>query len=672
MAIRVALHHRTAYSYSKHVQLGPQIVRLRPAPHSRTPILSYSLKIQPADHFCNWQQDPQGNFLARLVFNKPSPIFEVVVDLVADMSAINPFDFFIDEYATKYPFKYEDWQTGELLPFLQIDRKNCGPLFEAWVAPFRRERERTIDHLIEINQSLQQQIEYCVRLEPGVQSPEETLQLRKGSCRDSAWLMVHICRELGLAARFASGYLIQLAADQESLDGPSGPKADFTDLHAWTEVYLPGAGWIGFDPTSGLLCSEGHIPLACSPEPTSASPIQGMVEPSECDFNFEMKVTRIYEDPRTTKPYTDAQWTRIDALGQSVDLQLQSDDVRLTFGGEPTFVSIDDMEGAEWNTTAVGPNKTRLASGLLRRLHQRFARGGVLFHGQGKWYPGESLPRWAMACYWRTDGQPLWQNPDLLADNSRNYGMNFVKAKRFAKRLAERLGIEPHWLMPAYEDVYYYLWKEQRLPKNVEAVKSNLEDPEERARMAKVFSTGLSNPVALVLPIRRQWQQSKASGASPSYAWSSGPWPVRREGMFLMPGDSPVGLRLPLESLPHTGPAHPLAWTPSDPFEPRSPLPSPVTIKSQSRPQRPPSATVTNYVNVPYNPDDWDDPLPTPPEEEIAKRPVHRTAMCFEPRNGRLYVFMPPVRTLGGLCRVIVAYRSNGRRVANAGCHRRL
>ncbi len=640
MAIRVALHHRTAYSYSKRVQLGPQIVRLRPAPHSRTPVLSYSLKVQPSENFCNWQQDPQGNFLARLVFPEPASLFEVVVDMVVDMSAINPFDYFLESYATSFPFKYEDWQANELLPFLQIDRKNTGPLFESFVSRFRHPSERTNDHLNEVNQAVQREIEYGVRLEPGVQTPEETLQLRKGSCRDSAWLLVHVFRELGIASRFASGYLIQLAADQESLDGPSGPKADFTDLHAWTEVYLPGAGWIGLDPTSGLLCSEGHIPLACSPEPTSAAPIQGMVEPAECEFDFSMTVTRIHEDPRTTKPYTQAQWDRIDALGHSVDVQLEADDVRLTFGGEPTFVSIDDMEGEEWNTTAVGPNKTRLASSLLRRLHQRFAPGGLLFHGQGKWYPGESLPRWAMACFWRTDGLPVWQNPKLLADESKSYHATFNTAKRFAKRLATKLGVEPHWLMPAYEDVHYYLWKEQRLPRNVDALDSKLKDPEERARLAKIFSQGLNQPVALVLPIRRQWQQSQAASKKNEYVWSSGPWPVRRESMYLMPGDSPVGLRLPIDTLPH-GSDQPLNWAPSDPSQSRPPLPAPTTIQAQPKPTRKEPEVIFGFGAA----IDDEDSLPLPPED-LSKYPVHRTAMCFEPRNGKLYVFMPPTERL--------------------------
>ncbi len=633
MAIRVALHHRTTYNYSKTIHLGPQIVRLRPAPHCRTPVLSYSLSIVPSEHFCNWQQDPQGNYLARLIFNEPTKKFEVTVDLIVDMSSINPFDFFLEDYANEYPFVYETWQANELAPFLRVDPSMLGPAFDAWMATISRRKQRTIDTLMELNQIVQKEIEYCVRLEPGVQTPEETLTLRKGSCRDSAWLLVNALRQLGLAARFASGYLIQLAADQESLDGPSGPTKDFTDLHAWTEVYLPGAGWVGMDPTSGLLCGEGHLPLACSPEPMTAAPISGAIEPCESEFDFAMEVTRIHEDPRTTKPYTDTQWSNIDALGLAVDSQLQADDVRLTFGGEPTFVSIDDMEGAEWNTTAVGPNKRRLSADLLKRLRTRFGTGGLLFYGQGKWYPGEQLPRWAMACFWRTDGQPLWQDPDLIADEGRNYGYDFQSAKRFAKKLAMNLGVEPHWLMPAYEDVMYYIWKEQRLPNNMQPTDLKLNDPEERARFAKVFTDGVTKPVALVLPLRRQWQQSQAKPTKPGYVWSSGPWPVRPERLFLVPGDSPVGLRLPLETLPFTGEPHPLAWTLEDPFAERSSLPVPAKIQTQSQFTRTDSVAKDDSELPPY-------------PKELDGKPIHRTAMCIEPRDGRLHVFMPPVERL--------------------------
>ena len=643
MAIRVALHHRTTYIYSKTIHLGPQIVRLRPAPHCRTPILSYSLSIQPSEHFCNWQQDPQGNYLARLIFNEPAKKFEVTVDLIVDMSSINPFDFFLEDYANEFPFVYETWQANELAPFLRVDPSLLGPAFDAWMSTISRRKQRTIDTLMELNQTVQKAIEYCVRLEPGVQTPEETLTLRKGSCRDSAWLLVNALRQLGLAARFASGYLIQLAADQESLDGPSGPTKDFTDLHAWTEVYLPGAGWVGMDPTSGLLCSEGHLPLACSPEPMTAAPISGGIEPCESEFDFAMEVTRIHEDPRTTKPYTDTQWSNIDSLGLAVDAQLQGDDVRLTFGGEPTFVSIDDMEGAEWNTTAVGPNKRRLSADLLKRLRTRFGEGGLLFYGQGKWYPGEQLPRWAMACFWRTDGQPLWQDPDLIADEGRNYGYDFQSAKRFAKKLAMNLGVEPHWLMPAYEDVMYYIWKEQRLPNNMQPTDLKLNDPEERARFAKVFTDGVTKPVGLVLPLRRQWQQSQAKPTKSGYVWSSGPWPVRPERLFLVPGDSPVGLRLPLETLPFTGEPHPLAWTPEDPFAEKPSLPVPAKIQTQTQFTR--TDSVAKPIMKTTGLVDDDSELPPYPKEFDGK-PIHRTAMCIEPRDGRLHIFMPPVERL--------------------------
>ncbi|MEM1063024.1 MAG: transglutaminase family protein, partial [Planctomycetota bacterium] len=246
MAIRVALHHRTSYTYDRPVRLGPQTVRLRPAPHCRTPVLSYSLKVEPADHFCNWQQDPQGNYQARLVFPEKTDRLVVDVDLVADTTVINPFDFFLTEAAEHVPFAYDDSLSVELAPYLRT--VETGPLFKDFVASIDHapeKKQRTIDFLVGINARLEQLIDYTIRMEPGNQKPEYTLEKRLGSCRDSAWLMCQVLRHLGYASRFASGYLIQLVADEKPLDGPAGPEADFTDLHAWTEVYLPGAGWVG-------------------------------------------------------------------------------------------------------------------------------------------------------------------------------------------------------------------------------------------------------------------------------------------------------------------------------------------------------------------------------------------------------------------------------------------
>ena len=395
MTIQVALNHQTRYGYDRRINLGPHVVRLRPASHSRTRILSYSLKVSPTEHFINWQQDPHGNWLARLLFNEPTDHLSVEVDLVAEMAVLNPFDFFVEAAADTWPFAYSASLFKELLPFLETETP--GPLMAELVASIPREPVTTIDFIVGLNQRLQEMIGYLIRMEPGIQSCEETLAQRSGSCRDTAWLFVQLLRQLGLAARFVSGYLIQLKADQAALDGPSGTDVDFTDLHAWTEVFLPGAGWVGLDPTSGLLAGEGHIPLAATPDPGNAAPITGTLDPAEVSFDFSMTIERIQEGPRVTLPYTEAEWASIDALGHAIDARLQAQDVRLTVGGEPTFVGLDDRDGDEWNTAAVGPTKRQFADTLLRRLADRFAPGGLLQHGQGKWYPGEPLPRWAFA-----------------------------------------------------------------------------------------------------------------------------------------------------------------------------------------------------------------------------------------------------------------------------------
>ncbi len=638
MAIRVGLTHRTAYRYDRLVNLSPQVVRLRPAPHSRTPVVAYALKIGPEPHFINWLQDPQGNFLARLVFPEKVKEFTIEVDLVAEMAVFNPFDFFLEPEAESIPFVYDPVLSTELAPFLVAEQP--GPELGKFLAGLDRGPLRTVDYLVALNQTLQKAVGYVIRMEPGVQSCEETLGKRTGSCRDSAWLLVQVLRHLGLAARFVSGYLIQLVPDVKPLDGPAGPPADFTDLHAWAEVYIPGAGWIGLDPTSGLFAGEGHIPLACTPDPASAAPVTGAVDDCVVSFEHHMDVRRVFETPRVTKPYSDAQWRAIDRLGQTIDEILVKGDVRLTMGGEPTFVSIDDMEGAEWNTDAVGPTKRDRAFHTILGLRDRFAPTGLLTFGQGKWYPGESLPRWAFGLYWRGDGAPLWRDLSLVAREDTDYRPDEETTRLFGERLAERLGVDPAFLIPAYEDPIHFSHREQRLPVNVDPFDSHLDDPEERARLVRVFSNGLARPSGFVLPIQR-WN------AKDGVRWLSGPWPLRRERLYLLMGDSSVGFRLPLDALPYIPAADYPYHIPQDPFAPRGPLRVPERHQF-SGPQAVGRGAVKEQTIGDKATARVDD------KGNLVSTNV-RTALCLQPRDGKLCLFMPPLESADDFVELVAA-----------------
>ncbi|MBX3193396.1 MAG: transglutaminase family protein, partial [Labilithrix sp.] len=597
MSIHVALHHRTSYAYDRLVSVGPQSVRLRPAPHCRSRILAYSLKVAPAKHFINWQQDPQSNYVARLVFPEKTTELSIEVDLVVEMAAQNPFDFFLEPYAEQWPFEYEAALEEDLAPFLRPIP--ASPLLDAFVAEIPRTPRLTNDFLVDLNRRLSELVAYGIRLEAGVQTPDETLAKRAGSCRDSGWLLVQILRRLGLAARFVSGYLVQLTADMKPLDGgPEGPASDFCDLHAWCEVYLPGAGWIGLDPTSGLYAGEGHLPLACTAEPALAAPVSGLVDACEAKFDHAMSVERIFEVPRVTRPYTDDQWNAIVALGRAIDADLDAGDVRLTMGGEPTFVSAVDLEGEEWSTAALGPSKRAHALDLYRRLRDRYAPNGLVHFGQGKWYPGEPLPRWSLDLFWRNDGAAMWSDPSLVAaleEPREDAKADAALAERFARSVASKLAIDARHAFAAYEDAHYYLWREGRLPANASVLDAKLDDPLERDRLRRVFTAGLDAIVGWALPMGKRTPDAKIESA---------PWHFKSERCFLVPGDSPMGLRLPLARKPWLGP------------------------------------------------DDADEP----------KEWRVRTAMCVEPRGGVLHVFMPPAETLDdyvALLRVVEAAASD-------------
>ncbi|HOY76411.1 MAG TPA: transglutaminase family protein [Hyphomonadaceae bacterium] len=656
MSIKASVYHLTHYKYDRPVVLGPQIIRLRPAPHSRTRVISHSLKVSPAKHFVNYQQDLYGNWLARYVFPEPVRELKIEVDLVADMTVYNPFDFFVEETAESYPFAYPPEIAHDLEIYLKPEP--LGPLLKKFLSTVSREKIRTVDFIVGLNARVSNETKYLIRLEPGVQTPEETLKKASGSCRDSSWLLVNALRHLGLAARFVSGYLIQLKPDLIALDGPVGTSVDFTDLHAWCEVYLPGAGWIGLDPTSGLLTGESHIPLAATPHYGNAAPISGgLTGNPKVEFEFDMKVARVAEHPRITKPFSDESWAALDALGEKVDAALKEGDVRLTMGGEPTFVSIDDFEGDEWNTGADGPTKRKLADKLIQRLRDRFAPGGFLHYGQGKWYPGETLPRWTFSLYWRRDGKPIWQDPDLVAGENGDGKATKVQAEQLLQAIAEELNVGSEMVIPAYEDTASWILKEGNLPENVSPENSKLKDVEERTRIARVFGRGLTEPTGYVLPIQR-WQakasaKQKVGKGAPKTAkttqdapgriaapgrWKSEKWKLRRGYMFLAPGDSPVGYRLPLESLSWVAPSLYPHVIPADPAEERGPLPD-FGAPAQSRAR--------------FTAREVGQQMQQPAFSEVAG--TVRTAMSVEARDGRLCVFMPPVERIEDYLELVAA-----------------
>ena len=380
-----------------------------------------------------------------------------------------------------------------------------------------------------------------------------------------------------------------------------------------------------------------------------------------------MSVTRVHEDPRVTKPYTDQQWARINTLGYKVDQALQDGDVRLTMGGEPTFVSIDNPNDAQWQTEAIGEEKNRLANDLMSRMKRRFAEKPLLHYGQGKWYPGEPIPRWSKTCYARKDGLPVWANQHLFATEGQDHGHQREDARKFAEGIAERLEVGAQYVHDAFEDAIYHIWEEQRLPVNVTLDKESLQDSIDRKRLARVLERGLQNPTGFLLPL-----MYNRNAMQP--CWISGQWKTRTDRINLLPGDSPMGYRLPLNSLSTLSEEQQQAYVAPSPIVIRESLPEPAEFRIQNRTETYESKIRRNSNHLEAAAklkkqsvgtavlDDEATDFGSGPVAGANGSEVHPNsslaipfALCVEVRNGTLHVFMPPTDQLEKYLEILAA-----------------
>jgi uncharacterized protein (DUF2126 family)/transglutaminase-like putative cysteine protease len=616
--VRLLIQHHSTYTYPRPAALGPQVIRLRPASHAKATIETYSLRIEQ-DCMIHWHQDPSGNRLARVAFREGQLVdsFDIRVELAVDIRPVNPFDFFVDDRADKVPFRYPEETQRDLLPFLATDADAVkgGPLLEDFLASLPTEG-RTVPFIVEVNRLVNERIRYVIREETGIWTPEETLANGRGSCRDSAVLLIAALRSRGLAARFVSGYLVQLKDEGMIPNQPKGVGQDVADLHAWAEVYLPGAGWIGLDATSGLLCGEGHIPLACTAHPPCAAPIEGTSSVGASSVGFSMAVGRLGHEPRPTEPYEEEVWQTLLTAGDALDARLAAQDLTLTMGGEPTFNARDHAELPEWNEEALGPSKWAMGLHLASELKDRLAAGGVLLHRQGKLYPGESIPRWALEIIGRRDGEPLVGPtiaPGLAAPA-------LADARALTGAIARRLGLEG-FVQPAFEDPWRFFQEEASLPIDVDPLKADLTDPEERRRLARALSHGLAREVGYVLPLTRE-----------AGSWVSERWIFRRGQLFLIQGDSPIGLRLPLRSLPDAAPPKmdEEAYAPPDPR---------LLPDDDDEAEREGEDEAERQARLASVRAERAAQAPSP----AALPATVRTALAVEARQGSLFVFLPPL-----------------------------
>lgn len=611
MSTRVAITHTIEQCFDRPVRLSTHWLRVRPAPQARARISAYSLTLHAEPHFLNWVRDPFENHLARVDFPEPLGSLKIELEFIAELEPSNPLDFLLEPDAASHPFSYPDQLRKELLPCLKINQP--GRELRQWLSTLTRKPMSTVERLDLVNRRIQSAHAVTPSVSLGPRDAEVVLSQRRGSCWDLAWLLTVTLRHLGLAARLACGHRIILA------QGPGG--RDSVSLHGWSEAYLPGAGWIGLDPVAGLFTTEAYVPFACAPDPLRVRPIVGYREACEEQQVEQLRIVRL-EARQSADPVTHL--ADVQAVGRFVERDLAEQGVRTAVGIGLSLVLSSETDEPEWNVAALGPTKRSKGESLLSRLRRRLAPGGVIQQGQGKWYAGDPLPRWQLGCYFRFDGRALWQHPERLASPPSGRSAELGDAQRFTGALATALGIDPECVVGAYEDPLPNLLQ---APVALDLAPSELQlaDPARRRELAERLSQARRELVGYVLPLRFDPARER---------WSSGAWVFRRAALYLTPGDSAMGYRLPLGSLLHDEQGEFEAQLERSPFEERPSLP---VFGSAMR-----ARLAAGHLRG------------TAQNDSAQDRPP-RTALCVQPRAGRLYVFLPPVSHLEHYLELVAA-----------------